>query len=646
MGPSTATYSWVIQKSLAGAAWSNVTGTVTSTTGSGGSNPNAIANNPAIPAGALNGQSYCQRVYYTRASGPGSGAGASAYKCVTVVVPPSFDGVKIDNSGVSAVGSGAGYGGNCSGAGACAGGLAAYPFSDDIVSFGGTSLGSANPFFHNNFAAGTYTVSITDAGTSPDTGWRLVGYSICNDAGCTSNYLTISSHIAGGASFSHTFVNGSAYHMRWIFEPTITATCVPPTIAPASPEDGEPFLMTTYMGTTNLATSPRDLLSVQVKNSAGTVIYPTTNQVYTATSGMVTASPISFGGLAFGTYTVTTTLTGTNVISSPVSCTGPLNIVRKPYFKVYGGDIFAGGAFKAASGICPALLPGNGNLTGQYKSGIGGASTELAAIAIIKISGVASASLRTTFPAAAAANNLTFANTGLVGLSPPSYMGGNYGAGAYCAPDYFTDEQAVGLSNVAYTTPLDASGRANGGQTLVTPASGVRAQIYASTPVNIRHTIFVNGDVQITSNLNYALVAGNDPSVIPYLTIIAKGNIYIDPGVTNISGLFIAQPKAPGVGGYVFTCRDASNSPTGASFVGTCATKLTINGAFIAQRVILQRTIGSVIKAGGFGGVNELAGSANVAEVFQDSPELYVGRPVFKPNSNFYDSIKGLPPVL
>jgi hypothetical protein len=669
-GPSTAGYTWTIEQSNNGGAWFNVAAAGVAT-GAGGNNPNALPKNLTIPAGTANNDTFCQRVFYTFAGGPGTVGGASAKKCVTVIVPPTFDGVKVDDSGFPG-GSSTGYGGNCSSTTQpvnCAGGLAAYPFSDAVVKVSGGVLSStANPFIKGNFPTGSYTVSIAP-GASPETGWQLAGYSICTTGPtCTSKYLTTKANmtpVPGGLtsySFLYLFSNGLQYHIRWIYEPTIAlVSCPSPVTSPSTmPEDGEVFDMTAHMSTSNQAAFPPDSLAVTVKNNVGTPAYSygPTNQAYTSTpvvvgSSTITSSPIAFPGLAFGTYTVTTTLTGPDVVNSSgvvtaISCAYQLNIVRRPYFKVYGGDIFAGGEFKSATGVCTAAVPASGNLTGQYRAGVGGAGTELAAIATIKISGVASASLRTSFPTEP--NGLTFANTGTAPpVSTPGIMGGYYGAGQdYCAPNYFNDEQFVGLSGTPYSSPVDVSGPAlaDHGQTLITTTPGQSVQLYASAPVNIRHTVFVNGDVQITGNIAYAAVGGNDPTVIPYLTIIAKGNIYISPGVTNISGLFIAQRGAPGTG-YVFTCRDvATNTPSGTSFGSACKNKLTINGAFIAQRVILQRTIGSLLKATGFGGVHEPAGSPNVAEVFQDSPELYVGSPVFKLKSNPYDSIKGLPPVL
>jgi hypothetical protein len=265
--------------------------------------------------------------------------------------------------------------------------------------------------------------------------------------------------------------------------------------------------------------------------------------------------------------------------------------------------------------------------------------------------------MRPSFPTEP--NDLTFANTLAPPAMPPSYMGGNYGAGqGYCAPDYFNDEQFVGLSPTAVNA-IDVTGGslAPGGQTLVKPASGtLRLSAGALVPRGFRHTIFVDGNVQITGDINYtdAAAAVDNPLDVPYLTIIAKGNIYIDPGVSVLSGLYIAQPisnpiSTPPTTGYIFTCRDNSGGsplPIAATFATSCDSKLAVYGAFIAQRVILQRTIGTVRNNHAFSGQVEHGDSPNLAEEFKATPELYIGSPVFKAKTNPYDSIKELPPVL
>jgi hypothetical protein len=108
-------------------------------------------------------------------------------------------------------------------------------------------------------------------------------------------------------------------------------------------------------------------------------------------------------------------------------------------------------------------------------------------------------------------------------------------------------------------------------------------------------SIFVNGDAYISSNISYAdnWPAGNAPSFILHAT----GNIYIDPGVTKLAGVYIAQDKSDGSKGKIYTCADTSNhfSPMQASnLYSDCNNQLVVTGSFVAKQVNLMRTFGSL----------------------------------------------------
>src|SRR5690606_24660439 len=106
---------------------------------------------------------------------------------------------------------------------------------------------------------------------------------------------------------------------------------------------------------------------------------------------------------------------------------------------------------------------------------------------------------------------------------------------------------------------------------------------------------------------------------IPYITVIARGNIYIQSDVNNLSGLFIAQPLPDGSKGEIYTCANGKTVP--ANKFAACSgrnadanallnaicnggnnattrtltgTPLTVYGSFIARRVSFDRTNGSL----------------------------------------------------
>ena len=149
----------------------------------------------------------------------------------------------------------------------------------------------------------------------------------------------------------------------------------------------------------------------------------------------------------------------------------------------------------------------------------------------------------------------------------------------------------------------------------------------------------------------------------------AGRNIYIAPNVKRLDGVYVAK-------GNIYTCSNAtgtgpkqtSDSGPGNSYYTVCNKQLLIRGTFVAKKVSLMRTYGSLRNS-----VNneQLRGPSNApingacansggappipiakscaAEVFDFGPELYLSNPAVQlPNggSTTYDAITSLPPVL
>lgn len=102
LGPSKAGYQWKVQKNYAGAGWSDATsytGTVTANKNAQNPNPATSSSAPytiTIPSNAATGSQYCQRIYFTNATGPSTAADyttnppsspAERMACVTVAAP-------------------------------------------------------------------------------------------------------------------------------------------------------------------------------------------------------------------------------------------------------------------------------------------------------------------------------------------------------------------------------------------------------------------------------------------------------------------------------------------------------------------------------------------------------------------------------
>jgi len=152
------------------------------------------------------------------------------------------------------------------------------------------------------------------------------------------------------------------------------------------------------------------------------------------------------------------------------------------------------------------------------------------------------------------------------------------------------------------------------------------------TGAGIQYTVYINGNLYIHNNVKYSYsnVAG-----IPRVNFYVKGNIYVDPGVTELHGVYVAQKISGTTGGYVTTC--ATGFSTAIQSYATCNKKLTFVGAVEAENgMILNRTYGNLAAAPGV--TNE------PAETFQYSPELWMSAPA---GSGFnYQAYTSLPPVL
>src|SRR3989338_2254893 len=208
--------------------------------------------------------------------------------------------------------------------------------------------------------------------------------------------------------------------------------------------------------------------------------------------------------------------------TTPASATVSILVARKPYLRVYGGDVVSGSGFdpsctKNSSAQIAAYSKGGGN----NNNGVGwsGAGAQYAVQAHGAIDQFVSAMLRGSNPAPP--KGLTFANTS-----------GTYGASfgdAPCVKDYFG---------------TITSGTTDPGSTYV-----------GGSISNGSHTILKHdGDVAITGNVIYTSSGSwANLSQLPSLYLVVRGNIYIDRGVTQLDGAYIAQPKADGGGGIIYT---------------------------------------------------------------------------------------------
>ncbi len=321
------------------------------------------------------------------------------------------------------------------------------------------------------------------------------------------------------------------------------------------------------------------------------------------------------------------TQTGGSVTSSTVC----VHVATKPFMEVYGGDIAVGGGVESAPGACSvnsgASIIG-WNRRDSSGGGWRGAGTQFAAYAMSTIYDFSSGHSSGSVTTAAVPSGLTFANTGADANN--GNFGGMFGA-ASCMPNYYAAlpssannlgaSTSAALSTGSYLREGDL--QINGGT--IAPGNKV--------------SVFVNGDVYISGNVTYGGSGGWNNGNIPMFRVVARGNIYVGNGVTQLDGLYVAQPTNSSTKGIIFTCALSMGSvPANTAIVPNCTNKLTVNGAFMARQVQLMRASGTLSSG---------TAAEDPAEIFNYNPLLWISQPApTSGNSGAYDAINSLPPVL
>ncbi len=342
---------------------------------------------------------------------------------------------------------------------------------------------------------------------------------------------------------------------------------------------------------------------------------------------------------------------------------GCITITNKPYVSVYGNDVSAGGGInRQVAGVAACDDQGKNNISANSRNA--GSGTQLAAFAPGTIGGSPIGGFKSIFLKSSSTpstpNGLTFGNE-----SPT--LGGYKEVD--CSTDFYTEDQYPDgdsrkeARNNGTLNINAASFMGDGKQTVVTPGPGLlRLMNPASEKVSVHHSVFVNGDVYITHNITYAFnnATGDgwtDIASIPFFNLVVKGNIYIDPSVTQLDGRYIAQPKDDGSGGQIYTCAPGGVPPTnlwvqcgGQAYQNNPSNmanvRLTVNGQFIARSIRFLRTAATI--SNGVSG--ESAANSRAAEVFNFSPEMYLAQPAVRPKATSTggpeQSISTLPPIL
>ncbi|HMS23360.1 MAG TPA: SurA N-terminal domain-containing protein [Candidatus Saccharibacteria bacterium] len=575
--------------------------------------------------------------------------------------------------------------------------------SDDGSSFGG----GRSVFSHTITYSNLYPYLSNDYGVSGS--WNVPGgqssYTITASApgSFTTNRGTWT--VIGSTTKDRPANVGNNWHADIQFRYTLsqcTGNCCPGSTDPSCNPPNTPTcsLSVSPVGTLNADGSGEVVVSWSSTNNQSGSISP-----IIGTLGRAGEADSRFGGSRQVRIDGPTTFTGTwkNTDANPdrsVSCSDgtdstpqpPSSPMLQPYMRVYGNDVIVGSVFKNDAGVCDTTSINQG-ITGVTGSEIvddkrvfTGASGQFAVFdnslgngpdapyygsikrffsdnqrsnASVDNSGTLGSGLPL-------ANDLTFgnhysryiANTfGRGGDSNypdwikinsgrvPGY-GGNSGV-VMCIPNYYGDTQTAGATPVTGGKLSDIAG------SLTSPIANGQ-----------RKVLLVNGDLFIDKDIKYEYTSWNSVPAIPNVTVIVKGNIRIDKDVTQLDGIYVAQPKNsdsgnnPRDGGLIYTCSQQNDPYPVRDLRENCGKQLVINGSFISKKVIFHRTKGSVHCMEELpatvpctpAGPNERASSDNIAEVFNFSPEAYLTPLSSKLETSApyqkYDYITSLPPVL
>lgn len=361
--------------------------------------------------------------------------------------------------------------------------------------------------------------------------------------------------------------------------------CAPPTCTattePAPPEPGVPFnIILNYIYNAGARGRPITPTGSVSFNGGPTSTY--------AWPPSTTGGSHTFTGYVQGvngTYTINASVRQSGVFETFCN-RSDVRVASRPYVKVYGNDVLVGGRFADASN--PTTCTAGPEITNtsiwafDKKVSVGsddyygGASGQFGVAALDKIDSFFSAGSRngTSITAPKPAVGLSFGN--MLNNTKVTNYGGDSGL-SRCIPNYYSASSQPGADvrsgSVAARTITSADG---------------------PSP-NQQKAIFVDGDAYISGSINYPGVNNwANLSQIPSFYLIARGNIYIDNDVSQLDGVYIAQPDTSGNRGRIYTCTNGSSLYDPNQLAANCATKLTVTGSFIANQVKYLRTGGTV----------------------------------------------------
>ncbi len=339
-----------------------------------------------------------------------------------------------------------------------------------------------------------------------------------------------------------------------------------------------------------------------------------------------------------GTYNVAWSISSASLPSANEACTGSFIIADEPYFSVSSGDVSAGASMGVGGVDCATTADPNAGVVSWNKenSTYDGAGTQYAAFAMNFLQDFATAQgTASQVPTGLSFSNIDNVDTS--GAGEDTY-GGAFGSQS-CVPDYFNNHPSSPTysGNHVFNNGSDLAA-ANSSKTIYVQAGNLTIGGAIAVPNGSHTTIYVDGKVQITGNIQFS---GNYPgglADIPSFTIVARGNIYIASGVGQLDGWYIAEPDNSSNGGIVYTCASGFAAPSlSSTLFNNCNNQLQVNGSIVAKQVWLTRTAGTLY-------------GNTPSENFSFNPEIWLSSPpgisIGSSSSSTYDAITSLPPTL
>ncbi len=307
-------------------------------------------------------------------------------------------------------------------------------------------------------------------------------------------------------------------------------------------------------------------------------------------------------------------------------------VAYSPYFSVTGGGIAAGAGFGSNCSETSADIESWNDNTSRSPNFFG-AGSEDSAIATGTITNfVSGMGLGPTDFSSQYGHGLSFANYSNSLSDAPTNYGGSFGTNSVpCLTDYYGTKSTAANVQSLLSTDVNASNLSSGNYSVGGP--GETIYLNASLiPQGTVITIYAQGNVVITGNIGYSPYT---LATIPRFNLYVEGNIYVQPSVTELHGVYTAQKNSTS-GGDIVTC---ALLPTDVSEpYGACNQPLTVVGSMDAEgHLELTRTYGNLANVPG-------RAPAAPAETFEYNPELWLN--ALNGDSTNVKTYTSLPPVL